>query len=645
MNLLLALFRYFPGGGLQNDTLRFAEEAARRGHHVTILCTAWEGERPKKIEVVMRPIRAWTNHGAMERFARLVTDYRLTHTVDVSLAMNRIPGCDAYFVADSCMAAYLPCSHSRAVLACLPRYHAILHQEALVCSPHAHTQLLYIAQQQLHDYSRVYHLPSARLAYLPPGMDERCQLLTDTSIRQDIRAKLSLNKETCAVILIGTNLHRKGVDRALRALASLPDDTPAHFFLVGMDKPANVAKLATMTGVDRAHFTFLGARRDVPDLLHAMDLMLHPAREEGTGTVLVEAIASGLPVICSEVCGFASFVREATDTVIPAPFHQQELNSLLAQSIRRLAELKRQTRQYAATQDFTARSRVAIDRLETLAQARQQLNLAVLCPAPATPPFSSLPPELTDVCQTDNTIWTTLHGLPIDLLNRLPDLHDQCATERRLLLDTPTLRVSRVTLEGMSLLVREYHGDRRPAWLSPAWRTWKTLQSIRGLAVPCLALAEQRHRRLLVLADPGVDSLADATTHPNLPDLLLAAGSLLATLHERGVFLRHAAADHFVLNELCPWMPSPLLLADGGNLRKSRWLSRRHRVRNLAQLLASLKRLPDDASHQVAKGYQLAANLDDQQMQALLEEVAASTEKHFQDCLSTFSQMTQEDHE
>ena len=46
MKLLLALFKYFPSGGLQKDTLRFAEEAIRRGHDVTLLTTSWEGPPP-----------------------------------------------------------------------------------------------------------------------------------------------------------------------------------------------------------------------------------------------------------------------------------------------------------------------------------------------------------------------------------------------------------------------------------------------------------------------------------------------------------------------------------------------------------------------------------------------------------------------
>ena len=39
MRILISLYKYFPYGGLQKDTLRFAREAARRGHQVDLLVT------------------------------------------------------------------------------------------------------------------------------------------------------------------------------------------------------------------------------------------------------------------------------------------------------------------------------------------------------------------------------------------------------------------------------------------------------------------------------------------------------------------------------------------------------------------------------------------------------------------------------
>ena len=132
MKLVIALYKYFPWGGLQKDTLRFAMEAERRGHQVTILTTEWLGDKPSGgIAVEAVTVRARTNHGAMEQFARLFQEYRHRHDFDVALAMNRVPGADFYFVADSCMARWMPRKHSPFALKTLPRYRTFLRHERL----------------------------------------------------------------------------------------------------------------------------------------------------------------------------------------------------------------------------------------------------------------------------------------------------------------------------------------------------------------------------------------------------------------------------------------------------------------------------------------------------------------------------------
>ena len=46
---------------------------------------------------------------------------------------------------------------------------------------------------------------------------------------------------------------------------------------------------------------FLGPRRDVPDLLNAMDIFVLPSHSEGVSLALLEAMAAGLPVIATAV--------------------------------------------------------------------------------------------------------------------------------------------------------------------------------------------------------------------------------------------------------------------------------------------------------------------------------------------------------
>ena len=371
MRILIALYKYFPYGGLQRDTVFFAKAAQARGHSVSILTTEWDGERPDGISLVFCKPTGWSNHARMASFERHFRELLAKGEFDVSLAMNRVAGGDFYFVADTCMADYLPTKHSRLALALLPRYRVYLRQEAEICAQGG-SILFCIAPAQKEAYQRIYHLPEERLFLLPPGI-ESCFLRTNDAEqrRAKKRAELGLREEDVALILVGTNLLRKGADRVMAAMAACRDERSLRFLLAGGDKPEEVAAMAKQAGVEE-QMMFLGPRKDVADLMLAADLMVHPAREEGTGTVLVEALAAGCPVICAEECGFSPYVQEATGTVVSAPFCQEALDTMLRNCLNRLPELSAQTIRYAQTQDFTSRHRVAVEQMELLHRMRKR---------------------------------------------------------------------------------------------------------------------------------------------------------------------------------------------------------------------------------------------------------------------------------
>jgi UDP-glucose:(heptosyl)LPS alpha-1,3-glucosyltransferase len=80
------------------------------------------------------------------------------------------------------------------------------------------------------------------------------------------------------------------------------------------------ARMARRRGV-AGRVRMLGIREDIPELMAAADLLVHPARTETTGTVILEAIVNGLPVLASAVCGYADHIAKAdAGTVLPEPF-------------------------------------------------------------------------------------------------------------------------------------------------------------------------------------------------------------------------------------------------------------------------------------------------------------------------------------
>ena len=372
MRLLISLYKYFPYGGLQKDTLRFAREAARRGHQVTLLTTSWQGEHPTDASLSIQctpSIRAWSNTARMDEFAQRVEEFRNQGGYDVTLAMNRIPNADFYFAADSCLKHYLRQKHWALTLALSPRYRAILRQEEAVFGKASSTRIFTIAEAQVHEFQEEYGIPAERFFPLPPGMDEAClppPLETTRRLRQETRRELGVKSDELLLLLVGTSFLRKGADRALTAMAALPAvlRERTHFAMIGNNPPKVLYQCAGKLQLPSRQIHPLPPQEHVSELLLAADLMVHPAREEGTGTVLVEALANGLPVVCTAVCGFSPYVAAAGCPVIPEPYRQSSLNEAVAEALARLPSLREQTAAYASGQDFCGRTRVAIDALE-----------------------------------------------------------------------------------------------------------------------------------------------------------------------------------------------------------------------------------------------------------------------------------------
>jgi UDP-glucose:(heptosyl)LPS alpha-1,3-glucosyltransferase len=167
---------------------------------------------------------------------------------------------------------------------------------------------------------------------LPPTLasSRRRPEFRSNGAREEWRKRVGLSPDDWSWISIGVQPKTKGIDRTVRALRHFPD---ARLLIVGLDegdtKSARIRRLARWLGV--AHrIKWLGHREDVPELMAASDLFVHPARYDTTGTVILEAIANGLPVIATSVCGYAKHVSSANaGIVIPETFHQRTLTAAL----------------------------------------------------------------------------------------------------------------------------------------------------------------------------------------------------------------------------------------------------------------------------------------------------------------------------
>ena len=167
------------------------------------------------------------------------------------------------------------------------------------------------------------------------------------------------------LLLVGSNFRQKGGDRAITALAGLTPETreKARLFFAGADDPAFCKKLAGKLGVGE-QVTFLGARKDVPELLAASDVLLLPARNEAAGAVLTEAISAGVPAICSSDCGFKNFVQDSGGVVLPEVWSDSAFSAALDDMLKNREAKLRHAINYSSQVDFTRRADCAVDEME-----------------------------------------------------------------------------------------------------------------------------------------------------------------------------------------------------------------------------------------------------------------------------------------
>lgn len=336
MKIAMLIYHYFPYGGQQRDFMKILCACAAAGHQLDVYCIKWQGEEPPAgVRLHIVPVSALSRHVLYQRYTEWTQSALRKAAPDVVLGFSKMPGLDIYFAADPCFAARMQ-TERRYLSRYLPRYRHFMAYEKAVFAAGSKTQVLLLSPQQQQDFLKHYPECEKRLHMLPPGISkDRCPgsdiAQHRESARQALLSELSIAEDSLLVLQIGSGFRVKGVDRSIRALASLPAELRRRAFLllVGHDKPERYQRLARRLGVaDRVRF--LGGRDDVPCFLAASDLLLHPAYHESAGYTLLEAIINGLPVLTTDTCGFAFHVRRAgAGQVSPSPFSQRDLNARL----------------------------------------------------------------------------------------------------------------------------------------------------------------------------------------------------------------------------------------------------------------------------------------------------------------------------
>ncbi len=170
----------------------------------------------------------------------------------------------------------------------------------------------------------------------------------NTAQRAALRAELQLESTTPVVGIIGQITARKDQLGVLHAFARVVRELPAAVLLIvgeplftdaDQQYEQRLRRVVTELGI-AAQVRFLGARRDVPAVMQALDILLVNSLAEPCGLVVLEGMASGLPVVATAVGGNPEMIHHALTGWLVPPNDARTLateivNLLRAPSLRR----------------------------------------------------------------------------------------------------------------------------------------------------------------------------------------------------------------------------------------------------------------------------------------------------------------------
>ena len=198
-------------------------------------------------------------------------------------------------------------------------------------------RIIAVSQQTKHDLIELYHTPATKIDVIYQGIDPSFAPASRAAVER-VRATYALRNEDGSIrpylLMVGTLEPRKNHLTAMRALARLKAlNLPHSLVVVGGEgwlfAPIR-EQIATLGLAADVTFTGYVPAADLPPLYTGAAAVLQPTLYEGFGFPVLEAMACGVPVVCSNVSSLPEAAGDAALLVAPLD------DAALADAIQRL---------------------------------------------------------------------------------------------------------------------------------------------------------------------------------------------------------------------------------------------------------------------------------------------------------------------
>lgn len=310
LSLAVVRQRYTDDGGAERFVARALTALRAQGVGVTLIARRWKGA-PDYKTVTCNPFylgRLWRDWS----FARAVCRTLRAQSFDLVQSHERLLCCDIYRAGDGVHAEWL--QQRARVLAPATRfaqrlnpYHRyLLSTERQLFTGARLKAVICNSRMVKHEIMHRFGTAPEKLHVIYNGVDLEVFHPRLAEHRSAVRARHNIPQDAVLFLFVGSGFERKGASALLDALARLPAN--AYALIVGRDRRAAKYEAQAKALGLTTRAIFVGSQSDVKPYYGAADAFVLPTLYDPFPNVIVEALASGLPVVTSTKSGGAELI-------------------------------------------------------------------------------------------------------------------------------------------------------------------------------------------------------------------------------------------------------------------------------------------------------------------------------------------------
>ena len=314
MKIALVHKRLDLNGGTERDLFQTAEGLRDLGHEVHLFCSEYGVEPPRgvivhRVSVVPlgRTVRLWS-------FAWFAPRAIEKAGCEVVVSFGRLLRQDVLRSGGGTHRGFLErLSQEGGLRRRLWQRMSIYHRSLLALERRQYQEsgaakIIAVSEEVKRDIVAHYSVPAEKIIVIYNGVDQqRFHPAKRDEVRHAVREHWKIPLDAPLVLFVGSGFRRKGLDRVISIWKS-PGLQQVFLLVVGDD--ARIGRYRSWAdSIAPGRILFAGRRSDVENYYAAADVVVLPALQEAFGNVVVEGLASGLPVLVSRHVGASEILR------------------------------------------------------------------------------------------------------------------------------------------------------------------------------------------------------------------------------------------------------------------------------------------------------------------------------------------------